>query len=74
MADFYHAPTCGCGNCQAEPGDGPSQYKYGCGCFFDDGEVYFCEVHDVEDYIETMARQREHKDPGAVHNRRWRGP
>ena len=48
MPDFYHAGTCRCGNCQPEPADGPTVVEQSCGCFFNDGEMYFCDEHDPD--------------------------
>ena len=55
MPDFFHAPTCMCGNCfpDSDAADPINHYTAPCGCEWNDGEMYFCELHDVEDYAET---------------------
>ena len=45
MPDFYHAPTCPCGNCRAESPDEPVYHSMPCGCQFDNGEMSFCPKH-----------------------------
>lgn len=46
MPDFYHAPTCLCGQCFHEPDQAERTYVgLPCGCFFFDGEMEFCEIH-----------------------------
>lgn len=46
MPDFHHAPGCLCGNCQAQPADGPTVTEMPCGCLFNDGDMYFCRKHE----------------------------
>lgn len=49
MPDFHHAPACRCGNCRAEPADGPTVSEMPCGCLFNDGEMYFCQQHEPQE-------------------------
>ena len=57
MPDFYHAHTCRCGHCRPEPADGPTIVQKPCGCFFNDGEMYFCEAHDPDPVPEPPPRR-----------------
>ena len=58
MADFFHAPTCRCGYCFSDPdaADPLTHYTAGCGCVWDDGEMYFCELHEPNE--DSMMRRK----------------
>ena len=53
MPDFYHAPTCPCGQCQHEPAEGPAIAEKDCGCLFNDGEMYFCSEHEELELLKS---------------------